>query len=265
MPVLRRPDGAEIHWEERGGGPLVLLAPHSVAFPAIYADLIDQLARDHRVLTYDPRGAGESTRVVPSSEQEDIEDLEALLEAASGGAVGVGMGDGGARTAAVANRRPDLVGAVVVAGASSVPPGTLKGAQGPVSSPSVVESMIELADRNPRAGMRALLELTNPGMTPEQVRARLDATLAYSSAEAILARHRWFYAGAALEDLRALGDRLWIARWESAWSPHEVTEELRKLLPKARIENLTEGAIARPDLTADLVRKAVACVSEAQI
>jgi hypothetical protein len=122
----------------------------------------------------------------------------------------------------------------------------------------VIDALLRLAEHNPRAAVRGMVELTNPGMTLEEIRTRIDASLDYSSGEAILVRHRWFYGSHATEHLRALGDRLWVARWESEWSPRAVTNELRLLLPESHMETLADGAIARPDLTADLVRRALA-------
>ena len=256
MPSLARPDGVEIHWEGRGEGPVALLASHAFAYPGVYAGLCDELSSDHRVVTYDPRGTGRSTRIAPTSPAQDVSDLEAVLIAVGGRAVVVALGDAGGRAATLAATRPDLVQAVVVVGASSVSPAALTRAEGPVSSPNVIQTLLEIADRNPRAAIRGMLELTNPGMTPEELRERVDASMAYSIPEAIGTRHRWFFEGDSLADMRALGPRLWVAHWESTWSPAEVAGELRRLLPESHIESLPEGAIARPDLTADLVRRA---------
>jgi pimeloyl-ACP methyl ester carboxylesterase len=257
VPSLRRPDGVAIHWEERGAGRSVLLAPHAFAPPDVYAALRDELARGHRMLAYDPRGTGRSTRTTPASREDDVSDLEAVLEEAGPVAAAVTLGDASLRAASVALRRPDLLRVTVTVGATPVPPGALTRAEGPVSSPSVVETLLELAERNPRAGIRGLLELTNPGISPEDVRARLDATLAYCSEQAIHVRHRWFFDTDAIADLRALGPRLWVGHWQSDWSPPEVAAEVQRLLPESHVESLPEGPIARPDLTADLVRRAV--------
>ena len=47
---LERPDGVELHWEERGEGPPVVLAPYWSGHPGVYEDLLSDLARDHRVV-----------------------------------------------------------------------------------------------------------------------------------------------------------------------------------------------------------------------
>jgi pimeloyl-ACP methyl ester carboxylesterase len=95
MPAIERPDGVEIHWEERGRGPLVLIV-HQILWsrPGVYAALIAELARDHKVVTYDPRGCGASTRRGPYDAETDAGDLLAVAEAAGGGAVALAVGYG---------------------------------------------------------------------------------------------------------------------------------------------------------------------------
>jgi pimeloyl-ACP methyl ester carboxylesterase len=258
MPSLNRPDGVEIHWETRGEGPLVLLAPHSYAYPDVYRGLLDDLERDHLVVTYDPRGTGRSTRVAPTRIEEDVADLEAVLEAAGGGGVVLSLGDGMDRAALLAVPRPDLVRAVMSIGATVAPAADLAGAEGPAASEVVVKALHDLGEANVRAGIRGVLELTNPGTHPEEVRARVDATLAYASEDAIRIRYRWLRAGQNSDAKRALGDRLWILHWESAWSPRELADRLREVFPDAHVEELDYGPISRPDLTAALVRRASA-------
>ena len=64
MPKLRLPDGVELHWEERGDGPLVVIAHPCISVPTAFKALGDDLARDHRVVVYDPRGTGAGKRTL---------------------------------------------------------------------------------------------------------------------------------------------------------------------------------------------------------
>jgi pimeloyl-ACP methyl ester carboxylesterase len=255
MPVLRRPGAVEIHWEERGAGPLVLFLHHCFSHPAVYEGLCDELARDHRVVTYDPRGTGESTRTGPFDLLVDVEDLEALADDLGGDAVAVGLGDGRDRAARVAWSRPDLIGAVV--GCDATPMGRFTGAEveAPSASRAVLEAVVGLARSNHRTAMRGILEFTNPGMTDADLRRRLDAEVAYSSQEAIRARSQWFLRTDLVEAARAIRDRLWIAYWESEWTPPDVVGKIHEVLPEARVHPVAAGPISRPDLTAEVVRK----------
>ena len=60
MPTVQRPDGAGIAWHEQGRGSPVLLSSLGYTHGAVLQGLVDELARDHRVLAYDPRGTGSS-------------------------------------------------------------------------------------------------------------------------------------------------------------------------------------------------------------
>jgi pimeloyl-ACP methyl ester carboxylesterase len=254
MPALRRPHGVEIHWDECGDGPFVLLLHHCFSHPAVYEGLRQELARDHRVVTYDLRGTGKSTRTGPYEVHVDVRDLEALTDELGGDAVAVGLGDGRDRAARVARSRPDLIRAVV--GCDATPMGRGFGeVDAPSASQAVLETVVSLAGSNHRTAMRGLLEFTNPGMTDDELRLRLDAEVAYSSQDAMRARAEWFLRKDTTEAARAIGDRLWIAYWESDWTPRDVSGKIHELLPEARVHPVGAGPISRPDLTADVVRK----------
>jgi pimeloyl-ACP methyl ester carboxylesterase len=77
--------GARLHYEVRGSGPLLAI----IGLPmdsAPFAPIADAMARDHTVVTYDPRGIGRSTR---EDEDADITletvagDVKAVLDAVS--------------------------------------------------------------------------------------------------------------------------------------------------------------------------------------
>lgn len=81
MPKLVRDDGVEIHWEERGEGPVVLFAHAGwMSMPSTYSALLADLATDHRVVTRDPRGTGQSTRRGPYDIGTDADDMAALVD-----------------------------------------------------------------------------------------------------------------------------------------------------------------------------------------
>ena len=248
------PAGVEIHWEESGDGPLVILLHHCFSHPAVYAGLCDELARDHRMVTYDARGTGKSSRRGPYDLQVDIEDLEALADELGGDAVAVGLGDGRDRAARVAWSRPDLIRAVV--GCDATPMGRAIGnVEAPSSSQAVLETVVSLAGSNHRTAIRGILEFTNPGMSEDDLRRRLDAEVAYSSPEALRARAEWFLRKDSVETVRAIRDRLWIAYWHSDWTPGDVADKIHELLPEAQVHPVSAGPISRPDLTADVVRQ----------
>jgi pimeloyl-ACP methyl ester carboxylesterase len=113
MATLKRPEGVEIHWEATGHGPLVVLAPNSVSHPSVYEPLIAELAGDHRVVWYDARGTGESTRQGPYDMDTDAADLAALIDATSGPAVLFGLVEANNVCLRTAAAHPQLVRAVI--------------------------------------------------------------------------------------------------------------------------------------------------------
>jgi pimeloyl-ACP methyl ester carboxylesterase len=263
VPRLKRPDGVEIDWRDRGEGPPVVVTCACFAHPAIFEDLYAELARDHRVITYDPRGAGKSSRSGPYDMQTDADDLAAVLEdAASEPAVLMGTGDATHRIIHTAAARPDLVRAVVCPGVAPL------GAQadyddvgeGLASSAEVVGALTQLLERDYRTGMRTAVERANPQLDEDGLRQRVTATMQYVPQEATLGRlHAWIVDDAR-DAARSLGDSLWMLYYSgNAWFPAALERAVRREAPEAHIEEVGNGAISRPDLTAEFVRRITHC------
>ncbi|MEU0504676.1 alpha/beta hydrolase [Nocardia sp. NPDC005998] len=108
--------GAQLHYEVRGKGPLVVLvgAPMDAA---AFAPLAELLAADHTVLTTDPRGHQDSVLDDPeqdSTPQLRADDLARLIaHLGIGPAVVFGSSGGAASVLALAESRPDLVTTVI--------------------------------------------------------------------------------------------------------------------------------------------------------
>ncbi|WPO76511.1 MULTISPECIES: alpha/beta hydrolase [unclassified Streptomyces] len=64
-----RVNGATLHYEVRGSGPLLLLIPGGTGGAAAFDGVVDHLAATHTVVTYDPRGMARSTLDDPAAEQ----------------------------------------------------------------------------------------------------------------------------------------------------------------------------------------------------
>lgn len=111
MPSLKRPDGASIHWEARGDGPpLYVFHNAMVSQPSTFSALLDDLARDHRVVTFDGRGTGASTRHDTYDLATDVEDASALVDEVGSGGVAIALGFQPAPLALVAALPPGLRG-----------------------------------------------------------------------------------------------------------------------------------------------------------
>ncbi|RSS50704.1 alpha/beta hydrolase [Streptomyces sp. WAC07061] len=84
-----RVNGATLHYEVRGDGPLLLLIPGGTGGAASLAGIADDLAGEYTVATYDPRGMARSTLDDAGAEQrvaEHADDALRILELLSPGA-----------------------------------------------------------------------------------------------------------------------------------------------------------------------------------
>jgi len=254
MPQLERPDGAEIRWDETGDGPTVLIANLLYGHPGMIAGLAHDLSADHRVITYDLRGTGGSSRRGPYDPVVDAIDLEAVLEHVGGAAVTVAIGDAGMRAVRVAASRPDLLPTVVESGTSLLA-AAAGGSDALSASDSVLEALETLLENDYRAAIRSIVESANPGLSEEEMRDRVQRVIAHCPQEPALRRMRTWIRDDATEAARALGDRLWILDHPgNPWFPSQLVERLPELLPEARHKALADGAMSRPELTAEVVR-----------
>lgn len=265
MPTLERPDGVEIHWDDQGRGPVVLVA-HQIlwSYPQVYSDLFADLAGDHRVVTYDARGCGSSTRTGPYDTETDAGDLLAVAAEAGGRAVALAVGYGYNLAVRVAARRPDLVAALVSvqpAAAAMLPRSELKGSGVMAASDSVIEMLMQMMSTDPRTALRSVLAATNPKLDHEGLKDRVDRVSGYMSPEAAQDRAKAWIADDPSEHARALGDRLGILH--SGSEPlfeGALAERVAELYPGSRIEQIPGGPISSPHLVAERIRRLSAAI-----
>lgn len=254
MPELKRADGVEVHWEERGEGPTVFFAHLSwLTMPRRFEGLLTDLATDHRVLTWDPRGVGQSTRRGPYDIATDADDMAALVEAFRPPVVIVSADPASIKLTA---ERPELIEALVLLGH-----GPLGGGEtdSPLDSESVIEAALQLARSDYRAFLRAAVTAANTQASEEEVRERVEAQVAYCPQEVALPHiEEWASGSAISRSGPALGDRLWIVQPEDPLVPAAALHHARELLPVAHIVEAEDGPISRPDIVAGVVRKITA-------
>jgi pimeloyl-ACP methyl ester carboxylesterase len=260
VPRLEREDGVEIHWEERGEGPLVVLAPYAIFHPSVYDSVAAELATDHRVLRYDDRGTGESSRQGPYDMDTGTADLVEVIETAGEPAVIVGLGDSCHRAVRACAQRPDLIEAMVVPGGMPAGRGVLEDSEAMASSDTVVNAFLSMYETDYRGALRSLITAGNPQMTEEEIRHRVRVQADYQPQETAVARLRAWVDDDALEPARDCGDRLWLLCSETmggGWFPagKEAVKLSRKLFPEAHVEEVEDGLMSRPDLTAAVVRR----------
>jgi pimeloyl-ACP methyl ester carboxylesterase len=260
---LERELGIRIHWEERGEGPLVVLAPYSIFHPSVYDPIAAELERDHRVVRYDDRGSGQSTRTGPHDMDTGAGDLEAVIEASGSPAVIVGLGDAANRAVRVCAQRPELVEAMVVPGGMPAGRKSLQGSEAMAASDTVVNAFLSMCETDYRGALRSLVTAGNPQMSEEEIRQRVVLQADYVPQETAVARLRAWVEDDSLQAALACGDRLWLLCAENTgggWFPagREAARLSRRLFPEAQVEEIEEGVVSRPDLTAAVVRRVTA-------
>jgi pimeloyl-ACP methyl ester carboxylesterase len=261
MPTLGRPDGVELAFEERGEGPPVVFAPYWSGYPGVFEGLISDLARDHRVIGWDARGTGQSTRAGPYDMDTDCGDLEAILEIAGGPSILVGVADGANRAVRVAADRPDLVRAVVAMGTAPMSRHTFEGTEGMLASSTVIDAFIQMLESDYRAALRTVLTATNTQMSEDELRERVSLQASYAPREASVARVRAWIDDEPTDAARRTGDRLWVFTSTDVAGPWLPSAEVRRrlaaeLMPEAHLVEGEEGEgpVSRPDVAAELIR-----------
>jgi pimeloyl-ACP methyl ester carboxylesterase len=260
VPRLLRPDAAEIDWRVQGErGPLVVVAPMVLHPPAACAPLVAQLEGNHRVLTYDVRGTGRSSRTGPYEIETDAGDLAAVLEQAGGQALAVALGDGARRAVRAAAARPDLIHTVVVSGETPLGAASAGSDEALSHSAAVLEALLGLLETDYRTGLRTMLESSGERTWHEAaLRERLDAVEGYCPSEAGVARMRSWIRDDSSDHARALGDLLWFLHFPgNAWFQGSL-EGIRQALPAARFEAVPDGVISRPEENAAAIRRILA-------
>jgi pimeloyl-ACP methyl ester carboxylesterase len=96
MGKVTSKDGTQIAYQKQGAGPAVILVDGALGYRSFSAasQLADLLEPHFTVFTYDRRGRGESGDSKPYAVEREVEDIDALVEAAGGTAFVYGISSG---------------------------------------------------------------------------------------------------------------------------------------------------------------------------
>lgn len=251
MPELARPDGATIHWEAQGTGPGVLICNTFNLAPT--GGLVDRLAPERRVITYEPRGLGRSSPHGPYDLDTGVEDVEALLEEVGPVEAVLGIGDGAHRALRTGAARPDMIEKVVITGTGLGRAPDAEEVAGFAGSTEVLSALMSLLERDYRSGLRSMVG----GATSDDddaIRERLEQLVATVPQDAAISYMRAWIAAGSADAARALGRRLTVLAYAgNDWFPLAMYESMRDYLTEACFELVEDGPISRPDLTADVL------------
>ena len=99
MSTVTSKDGTTIAYDTVGQGPAVIVVDGATGYRGaigVGSELAQLLAPHSTVYTYDRRGRGESSDAQSFAVAREVEDIEALIDAAGGAAYLYGMSSGGA-------------------------------------------------------------------------------------------------------------------------------------------------------------------------
>jgi len=230
--------GLRIGYERTGSGPPVLLAHGFVGDgPATFDRVAADLAADFTVLVPDLPGAGESAPPPAGSGVDLYADVLAdLLRAEAGGpAAVVGLSFGGVAGIALADRNPDLVAALVLAGAYAGWAGSLP----PEEVDRRLRLSVRVAEAEPEERVAALApSMFSPDPEPDLVAGFVDS-VARLDPRGFLAMTR----AVAAADLRPALPRVAVPTLvlhaeHDVRAGREVADGLRSAVPGARLVEL---------------------------
>ena len=104
MSSVTSKDGTSIAFDQSGEGPALILVAPAFATRTDESSLAAALALDFTVLAYDRRGRGDSSDTAPYAVEREIEDLDAVIDAAGGSAFVFGHSSGAVSAAPAATR-----------------------------------------------------------------------------------------------------------------------------------------------------------------
>jgi 3-oxoadipate enol-lactonase len=113
MPILAL-EGCDLHYEDHGSGPPVLLIHGSGASAETWGSAGKELAKTHHVIAYDRRGSGRSSGRNARDFRRNAVDAAALLKSLGVRSLIVGWSSGGVIALDLATRNPELVSALLL-------------------------------------------------------------------------------------------------------------------------------------------------------
>jgi pimeloyl-ACP methyl ester carboxylesterase len=178
MSSITSADGTTISYDRAGNGPPVILVLGAFNDRATGSPLAAHLSATSTVVNYDRRGRGTSTDTLPYAVDREIDDLEALIDAAGGSASVFGYSSG-----AVLAMRAAARGLPITKLALYDPPFQIKGTS-PDYWTQMARQIVDLVSSGRRGDAVELYQTKGVGIPPEVV-AQLRQAPFWSALEAI--------------------------------------------------------------------------------
>jgi pimeloyl-ACP methyl ester carboxylesterase len=114
MQHVTSKDGTQIAYDTFGTGPALVVVGGATATRADNVESAEILAQHFTVYSYDRRGRGDSGDTPPYAVEREVEDIEAVIDAAGGSAFLVGHSSGAVLALEAAARLPSKIKKLVV-------------------------------------------------------------------------------------------------------------------------------------------------------
>ena len=164
-------DGTQIAFDRVGEGPPLVIVGGAWNTRQSPAELSDRLAGNFTVYAYDRRGRGDSGDTPPYAVEREIEDLQAVIEAAGGSAYAFGHSSGGALAL-----EATAAGAPIAKLAMYEPPYIVDDSRPPLA-PDYIEHLEELVAADKRREVFAYFMTEAVGMPEEAVQPMLESPM----------------------------------------------------------------------------------------
>ncbi|MFN8472638.1 MAG: alpha/beta hydrolase [Anaerolineae bacterium] len=249
MRTVKSKDGTRIAFDQLGNGPVVILVGGATTTRADTYPLAEALAPHFTVLNYDRRGRDDSGDTAPYAVEREVEDIEALIDAAGQTASLFGHSSGAVLALEAARQLPDKIGKLAL----YEPPFIVDDSRPPVPTDYVAQLNAAVAAGRPGDAL-AIFMTQAVGMPAEVVPQMREAPF-WATSEAVA--HTIAYDGTIMGDTMR-GNPAALQKWRSVRNPtlvidggesaawmHRATQALADVLPNAQrltLAGQTHGA-----------------------
>jgi pimeloyl-ACP methyl ester carboxylesterase len=195
MQTVTSKDGTQIAYERVGVGPALIVVGGATATRAAARASAEYMGREFTVYNFDRRGRGDSGDTAPYAVEREIEDIEALLDAAGGSAFVMGHSSG----AVLALRASGKLGGKVKKLALYEPPFIIDDSRPPLPA-DYVEHLNELIAAGRKADALEYFMTVAVNIPPEFIEGMKQSPI-WESAVAVA--HTIAYDG------EIMGDTMW--------------------------------------------------------
>lgn len=206
MSNIRSQDGTSIAFDRSGQGPPLILVGGATATRAANIPMATILATHFSVFSYDRRGRGDSGDTPPYAVEHEIEDLDAMIDAAGGSAFVFGHSSGAVLTLEAARKLPTKITKLAV----YEPPFIVENSRPPLPEDYVAQ--LNQAIVAGRRGDAVEIFMTKAVGMPAEFVAQMRDHPHWASSEAVA--HTIAYDGAIMGDTMS-GSRLPLQKWAS--------------------------------------------------